>query len=366
MKFCTNCGARNHDGAKFCTTCGKTFAQKRTPVSPKTENNTGNAFLNFFFNYIGTPKSDLNWRILFTDIFKPHTHEEAEDIFICGTKRTTPDPSLVLSEMPKPWFYSRVFAVFLATFILLWICCTQFRSELAIPGLIMVGALAVPLSIMILFLELNVWKDFSLYNVIVVFLIGGCASLVATLFLFSIFPTNGEGYVAAIIIGVIEEAGKAIIVYFFLKGMKAPTILRALLVGSCVGAGFSAFESAGYAFRYLLGSSSFSQMMHTTILRSFLAPGGHVVWAAISGAGMVIAAKAAYTTINTDTLTDSRFWRIFAIPVILHALWDSPLGQSFLPDLHGGLIFLVLCAWIVVLILINMGLAEVEQRSRRY
>lgn len=96
-------------------------------------------------------KSELNWKILFTDIFKQHTREEAEEIFICGTKQTTPAPSSVLSEMPKPWLYSRVFAVFFIAAVFLWICCSVFQNSKTLPGLIMLGSLTVPLSVMIMF-----------------------------------------------------------------------------------------------------------------------------------------------------------------------------------------------------------------------
>lgn len=362
MKFCTNCGCQNYDDAKFCVSCGKPFRQGN---AQKASSDKGNALSNFFSDYIGAKKSDLNWRILFTDIFKPHTREEAEDIFICGTKRTTPDPSAVLSEMPKPWFYSRVFAVFFLAAVLLWICCTTFHNGLTIPGLIMLGSLAVPLSVMVMFLELNVWKDYSLYNVIVVFLIGGCASLVATLLIFAVFPTGELDYVGAFLTGLFEETGKAVIVYLFLKRMERPNILRAMLIGSCVGAGFAAFESAGYSYNCLF-KGGFQYMMNNLFLRGFLAPGGHVVWAAISGAAMVIASKAAAKPIDTSTLTDARFLRLFAIPVILHAIWDCPLSMSvILPEICAVPIFLIACAWIVVLILINMGLAEVEQASHK-
>ena len=362
MKYCTACGSKNADEARFCTSCGKPFSHRET-ASKKTSP-SGNVISDFFTDYIGTQKSEVNWKILFTDIFKQHTREEAEEIFICGTKQTTPAPSSVLSEMPKPWLYSRVFAVFFIAAVFLWICCSVFQNSKTLPGLIMLGSLTVPLSVMIMFLELNVWKDCSVYNVIIIFLIGGCASLTATLFLFAFSPNGDSDYIEAAIIGFVEEAGKAIIVYFFLKSVKHATILRALLIGACVGAGFAAFESAGYAFEIFF-AGGFDSMLSNIFLRGFLSPGGHVVWAAISGAGMVIASKAVGKPIDTSILSDAKFLRLFAIPVVLHALWDCPLNSMILPELYAGPIFLLICAWIVILILINMGLAEVRQANKK-
>ena len=96
-------------------------------------------------------------------------------------------------------------------------------------------------------------------------------------------------------------------------------------------------------------------------VRGILAPGGHVAWAAISGAALVIAAKA-NGKIDTSLFADGKFLRLFIIPVILHGLWDSPLaGWLYQIFPYLGYILLIVFVWIVVLILINMGLAEVSK-----
>ena len=151
-----------------------------------------------------------------------------------------------------------------------------------------------------------------------------------------------------------------------------------MLIGSCVGAGFAAFESAGYALQpftqiqQMVGyAAAYGQNYDTQQLldaingsifvRGILAPGGHVAWAAISGAALVIAAKAK-GKIDTSLFADGKFLRLFIIPVILHGLWDSPLaGWLYQIFPYLGYILLIVFVWIVVLILINMGLAEVSK-----
>lgn len=374
MKHCSHCGNPLPDDAQYCGRCGQR-QPARKPV--------GEAFIDHLNDYVGNDKpADLNWRMLFTDVFKSHSVEEAEDIFICGTHKTTPHITQVSKEWPRPWLYSRVFVMFTVAFVLLWLCCNMFRNPNTLPGMIVVGSFAVPLSTMILFLEVNAWRNVSLYKVIQTFLVGGCASLVATLLLFSIVGSHKLDFFGAALTGFVEETGKAVIVYHFLKRTTGRlSILSGLLIGASVGAGFAAFESAGYAMSPVLAffqnsgyyaaygrqldiSVMLDAINQSIVLRGFLAPGGHVTWAAISGAGMVIAAKA-LRRLDTSVLTDARFLRLFAIPVVLHATWDSPLtaiGQDIL------LVPLALTAivWIVVLILINMGLAEVEQAERAY
>ena len=384
MKYCNYCGKPVTEEAKFCGNCGKSIFSGKTgeaerPQPTQDSNNTdkGNSWIDSLNDYIGNDKpADLNWKVLFSDVFKPHSTEDAEDIFICGTRTTTPASSKVSKDWPHPWLYSRVFIMFLIAFVLLWICVSSFSNSNAIPGMIVVGSFAVPLSTMILFVEVNAWRNVSMYHVIQTFLVGGCASLVTTLFLFSIYSVEEMDFFGAFMVGLIEETGKAIIVYIFLKKLRKLSILSGMLVGASVGAGFAAFESAGYALQPLmqflqysgyaaaLGQTLDEQQMFDAIqqsifLRGILAPGGHVAWAAISGAGLVITAKSR-GLFNTNLFVDSKFIRLFIIPVILHGLWDSPVAGWFnniFP--FAGYISLIVLVWIVVLILVNMGLAEV-------
>ena len=261
-------------------------------------------------------------------------------------------------------------------FILLWICSDMFGNPNALPGMIVVGAFTVPLSTMILFMEVNAWKNVSLYKVIQTFLVGGCASLVATLFLFSIVGSHELDFFGAFLTGIVEEIGKVVIVYWFLRKLGKLSILSGLLIGASVGAGFAAFESAGYAMQPVIlffqnsgYYAAYGQQLDTSVmmdainqsifLRGFLAPGGHVTWAAISGAALVIAAKS-NGKIDTSLFTDGKFLRLFVIPIILHGTWDSPLS-AIGAQIYLIPIVLTIIVWIIMLILINMGLAEVSK-----
>lgn len=387
MKYCSYCGHPNQEDAVFCGSCGKSFNQKDDNTTTKSQRNhtatgkNGSSWIDSLNEYVGNDRpADLNWRVLFTDVFKSHTTEEAEDIFICGTKNTTPAVSSVSKDWPHPWLYSRVLLMFGITFFLLWICVNAFGNLNAFPGMIVIGSFAVPLSTMVLFMEANVWRNVSMYTVIRTFFVGGCASLVATLLLFSFYSVEELNFFGAFMVGLIEELGKAVIVLAVLRKLGKLSILTGMLIGASVGAGFAAFESAGYAlqpfiqFQQITGYAAAygqnvdgQQMMdainNTIFLRAVLAPGGHVAWAAISGAAFVIAAKQK-GVIDTSLLTETKFLRLFFIPVILHCLWDSPLSgwiNEVFP--FAGYIALILVVWMVVLILINMGLTEVSQNK---
>lgn len=377
MAYCSKCGKELQAGSKFCGYCGQpVYIANDSEMQNHHEQNiqsesAQSGFIGGLNDYMGNTQSvSLNWKDLFTSVFDRHTKEEAEEIFICGTAKTTPPLSMVSDTWPKPWLYSRVFLCFLITYVLLYICSVFFQNSNAYPGLIMIGALAVPFTTLILFMEVNAFRNISVYEVLKYFLIGGCASLVVTLFLFDldIVDTDLSSTWGAMMVGVIEEVGKLVIVYALIKRLpNCNYILSALLVGACVGAGFAAFESAGYAlspmmlYANLLGRGehiSLAEMMDAVTssiyLRGLLAPGGHVAWASISGAALILAKGKAPLT--SQVFSSSRFWRIFLIPVVLHGLWDAPIFMNYLK-----LIGLIIFVWIVVLILINMGLDEVKR-----
>ncbi len=381
MAYCGNCGNFVADGDTFCGRCGqpirnnspKEHSASNDSASRHSENKGKNSssIVGGINEYIGNSNEvNLNWKDLFVDVFKKHTTQEAEDIFICGTSRTTPPLSEVSECWPKPWLYSRVFLCFVITYVLLYICSVAFNNPNAYPGLIIVGSFAVPFTTLVMFLEVNAYKNISVYDVMKFFLIGGCASLVVTLFLFNldIVDTDLSSTWGAMMVGVIEEVGKLVIVYILIKQLSTCNyILSALLAGACVGAGFAAFESAGYAMRPMLqianlagaygmgipGGDLMDAATSSIYLRGILAPGGHVAWAAITGAALVIAKGSGPLT--AEVFSSGRFWKIFAIPVVLHGLWDAPIFDGYLK-----LTALIIVVWIVVLILINMGLDEVK------
>ena len=361
--YCRNCGNLVRCEDCFCKHCG-------ISVNTKHKTTEGNqSVFDRINDYVGnTGSKELNWKALFSDVFKSHSSEEAESIFICGTKATTPPLSQVTSTWPKPWLYSRVFLVFAIAFFLLKICWGCFNNVNVIPGLILVGAFTVPLTTLIMFMELNAFRNISLYNIMRIFFIGGCASLVVTLFLFSTFLSPAEGnptFINACIIGFVEELAKAIVVYFIMKHLfDCKYILNALLIGTAVGAGFAAFESAGYAFIVLLNGlaseyqvDAVGAMMDNIYMRGFMAPGGHITWAAISAVALLMAKGRG--SLESNIFTQKQFWKIFIIPVACHALWDMPLGIG--QEVYLQYWLLLAAIWVVVLIFVNMGLNEVKQ-----
>ena len=110
----------------------------------------------------------------------------------------------------------------------------------------MMGSLAVPLATVILVFELNVLRNVSFNRVLVLVASGGVVSLFVSLAGFSLSKLDWMGASSA---GIVEEIGKLSGVIIVARSFKTK---YGLLFGASVGAGFAFFESAGYAFDFLL------------------------------------------------------------------------------------------------------------------
>lgn len=303
---------------------------------------------------------DLNLRDVFSDIFKKHSKEEAEKLFITGTELTTPKEKDISTSWPKPWLFARIFVVFAITYLLLSISAYTFDNIYAIPGLIVIGSFAVPFSLLIFFWETNAPRNISIYEIAKMFFIGGAASLVTTLILYSVFPVGAElTYGGAIVVGIVEEVGKLVIIAYFIYNQNSKYILNGLLIGAAIGAGFAAFESAGYAFAFGMFYGD-SVMTEVIFLRAWLAIGTHTVWSAIAGAALVYVKG--NKQLSSDTFVNAKFIQLFAIPVILHAVWDMPLYA--LHNFNLLFIILIVIAWIFIFTLMNAGLKQIGRLHR--
>lgn len=356
-KFCKFCGKEIALTAMFCPKCGKKIAepakQSDSKQKPKANNN---AAPNFSAGSNHKNGKKFTAKNLFIQVFKKHSAEERDKILKAGFSDEIPKNPKVTPESLQPWFYSRVFFILLAVFIVFEICLLSFNNSNMMPGVMLIGSLMMPFAILTMYFELNVYKDISFYKTIGIFLLGGAISLLFTLFLYAILPEpGGYDFFSASLISIIEEIGKALIVILILKRTKNASVLHGLLIGGAIGCGFAVFESAGYAFNVFLDAhdyntrvdlindiytysqygytDSIGAMNFNIFLRSILSFGGHTAWAAISGAAFAKTKK-----INRE------FLKPFGICLILHALWDTDTAFAYLK-----LAILCYVAWKVII-----------------
>ena len=371
--ICVKCGCTLTPNARFCPNCGAD--QNAAPAG------AGESYLKKGFDTFAstintmageTGKVDIHVKELFSEVFKKHTQEEKDELFVCGTSKTTPKESEMIAEWPRPWLYSRVFLMFAIVFAGLYFMVTEFVGVNAVPGAMFMGSLLMPLTVMVFLWEVNVPRNISIVDVISMFFVGGVFSLVATFLLHTVFPVEQLDYAGAIVVGIVEEVAKALLVAYYIKKKNTRYKLNGLLLGSCVGAGFAAFESAGYAFNAFLStyisalshdvapwSYSIEAMWRSIFLRGMLAIGGHVVWAAISGVGLVVAKGD--QPLQASHLCSGKFLKFLLLVAALHAVWDMPI---VLPHYLKYWI-LTAIALATVLVLLSSGLRQVSTIAKQ-
>ena len=301
---------------------------------------------------------------LFSEVFSKHSRAEVENYFTIGTEKSTPDILDVDVSWPKPWLFTRMIIASLALYFLLWLGWKMWANTKLLPGLMLVGSFAIPISTLILFVELNVRRNVSLYMVVRLAFLGGILSLLITHFLpitiAFLSPLFGDwsGLLGNSIAGPLEESAKVLAMVVVASAAKYRYKLNGLLVGAAVGTGFSAFESAGYAFDVILAGGEVGDMVQNINMRGLLSPFCHIVWSAIAGCAL-------WRVINGQKfkwrmLCDERFIRLLLVPVILHMIWNSPLQLPY----FGTFIILGFVGWFVCFSLVQEGLHEIAKEQK--
>lgn len=349
---CPHCFSSITEGLKYCLNCGYEFFNR------DSVNQNNNSHFYWFANRVDKVPSkersvEPKWQNIFSRVFRKHSDVEAERLFIVGTALTTPTIEEVVDTWPKPWLFTRVFFVAAIGYIGLYLGVSLFGNINFIPGLIIVGAFAVPFTTLVFFWEMNAPQNIAIYKIVYVVFIGGILSLLVALVFYDIL----RNVINPITIGIVEELAKVIAVIFFVHSIKYRYVLNGLLLGAAIGVGFAAFETAGYALRSLL-SGSFHQLYTTILWRSVFSPGGHVAWAALTGAAICNVQEDNKFQLNL--LIKPKFLVIFLFVVSMHALWDSP----FL-DFTFGQIILMIISWIFVFRMIHTGLKQIANKKFR-
>lgn len=311
---------------------------------------------------------------MFSDVFKRRSPDDVEDYILVGTSKTTPPIDVVETGWPKPWLFFRVLAALVISYAALVFIYMGTNNTNCVPGIMMLGAFAVPLATLTLFFELNTPRNVSLHVIVKLFLFGAIASLGVALLGYAL-PIFQISDMEA---GIVEECAKLLTVVFVMRSARYPYMLNGILFGATVGAGFACFETAGYALNMGLlpgllpavqgaqqvtpaaMSDGVSSMLSLLLMRGIESPLGHVAWTAIA-AGVFWRVKQGNAT-SISMLFDHRFLKAFIIPMGMHAIWDAPVQLPF----AGNQIITGLISWYVVFGLVQQGLRQVQEQQKAH
>ena len=351
---CPECGAKVSDDLKNCKECGY-------PINKTSYSNIITENLDKITG--AKSKSYVTFKDLFKNTFKKHSEKELDEVFTCGALNTTPKLNDINPKSASAWVYFKILIFFVIAYIPTYLGYAQYQNNNFLPAMIILAAFAVPVSVLVFFFEINLFRNIPFYKVLKYFIIGGGLSLFVAILYFSIpfFEQNTLvlDFKGAFFVSLIEETAKACIVSFFLfKNRNCKYILNGLLVGAAVGAGFGAFETAGYILRYGLSTNSLTQMLEVAKFRAILAPGMHVAWATIEGAALMYVKG--FEKLDKKHLNDKRFLLVCLIPVVLHWAWDLPINTPFQIYRVG----LLVAAWVVIIYFINLGLKQIDDAKK--
>jgi RsiW-degrading membrane proteinase PrsW (M82 family) len=357
--FCAHCGTQNEKMSKFCIHSGQLLDGNTSKQSPKKEPfkekpnkiiDTATSRLNSWTG--GQGSVQVNFKTFFQQVFKTHTKAEAEEIFIVGTKKTTPSLEEVVNDKVQPWLFSRILVFILSAGLLLFVFAKLNQTLGDQIAMDVVIAIAVPVAALVLFFEINVYKNISFYQVTKIIVIGGVLALILTIVLDHVLSNVGNmNFINALMTGIIEESAKVAVAAYFIRKLNIKRIFNGMLLGAAVGTGFAAFEN----IQYMVVDDQLVSF-NTALIRTLLSISDHTEWCAIAAAALVIVKSNKELSINT--FLDTRFLRFFGLVVVIHMCWDWSLLNEISYLRYG---VLAVITWITVFVLIHAGLREVRE-----
>ena len=340
-----------------------------------------------FFQKASENKRSIRWGDIFSDVWKKHRKDQRTALLTKGMGSHIPAPNRMLSDWQKPWLFARVLIAGLVLSVLIGISCVIFPGYGMLLMLCLLPAFVVPLSVMLFYWEMNIPGNISIYEALLLTLLGGCLSLTVTGIMRTVFPGISE---IAFLAGPLpEELAKCLIVTIFLCRKKYNYGLQGILIGGAVGVGFSAMESAGYALQIFdigiqnaMGTNIIIRSMADILVRrGVLAIGGHVVWAALYGGALALIKGKG--KMSPKCFANSLFWLTFSAAFLLHTAWNfsaSYLAGKLPDSLVASLvkfeagtvtqwvkyIVLIILAWLLLFYIMKKSIRQMVSVDEMY
>lgn len=231
-----------------------------------------------------------------------------------------PVQSHVISR--RLWLYVLVIG---ALFLLAAAVITSTTHDtILVPNLILIGSFLTPVCCVLFVLARPQESHLPVESIVLGFLAGGTAGVVLTAVTEVYLLPDAAGTNA--LIGLIEESGKILILVAVAHHVRVRVPRDGMILGATVGAGFAAFETAGYVFNVLVEHGHdrpVIRMLQTEAFRGLLSPFGHITWTALLG-GAVFASAWRTGRFRFDRRV---FWTMLGV-ILLHGVWDASYGMA--------------------------------------
>ena len=222
---------------------------------------------------------------------------------------------------------TRVWKLLLGLGVVVWLIAALIteitEDEILVPTVIIVGSFLVPVTVAAFALSRKREGYLTTEEVLLGFLGAGTLGLIATAVAeVYLLPAAAGTFIA---VGVIEEVGKGAVLLAVAHQVHHREPRDGMVLGAVVGAGFAAFESAGYALQAMIDHLAARPLINIVEIEGFravLAPFGHITWTALLGGALFASSRAGRFHVTT------RLAGTLAGVIALHALWDQANGWS--------------------------------------
>src|SRR3954469_25200341 len=221
----------------------------------------------------------------------------------------------------------RLWKLLLAGGVTTWLIAavvTEITDDtILVPTVIIAGSFLIPVTMAAFALSRRRDGYLTTEEVVLGFLLAGTIGLVGTALIETYLLPAARGTFIAI--GTIEELGKGAVLLIVAHQVHHRAPRDGMVLGAVVGAGFAAFESAGYALQTMLdhiGDHAIRNILETEATRALLAPFGHITWTALLGGALFASWRDGRPRLTAQLV------RTAAGVILLHGLWDQAYGTS--------------------------------------
>ncbi len=234
-----------------------------------------------------------------------------------------PPRSLSTSSISRPRLWKLLLAGGLATWLIAAVVTQITDDNILVPTVIILGSFLIPVTMAAFALSRRRAGYLTTEEVVLGFLLAGTVGVVGTALLETYLAPAAAGTFIAV--GWIEEIGKGAVLLLVAHQVRRREPRDGMVLGAVVGAGFAAFESAGYALQTLLDNlkeQTVIAILEIEAFRAVLAPFGHITWTALIGGALFASTREGRFRVSRGLVLT-----ILGV-VALHALWDQSSGWA--------------------------------------
>jgi protease PrsW len=185
-----------------------------------------------------------------------------------------------------------------------------------LPSVVLIGSFLVPVATIFWFVEHRGATELDEGRLLTAFFVAGVLGMICSAAMeIWLVPHR---LLPNLWVGLIEEAAKGVGIYVMARGLRRYDVRDGVLLGTVVGLGFGAFESAGYTLSYGLhnGEISLHRMISEELLREVIAPFCHGIWSGLLG-------TAIFATRRRGRYFSVGILLTYLAVALLHTIWDS-------------------------------------------